>query len=133
MYNSKKYKDMSIKARIKRETKELEKTLILIPEEKQPFATRLIYQIAFMSVTLEDLQDYINKKGVSELFVNGAQKMMRERPEAKSYNTTYRNYSTAIKQLVDLMPSSEVKEARNVLTDYLKKQNKTRQIKKGKE
>lgn len=64
----------------------------------------LIKNIAFMTVTLEKLQEEINEKGVIENFSQGKQNFLRESPALKSYNSTIKNYTSAIKQLNDLLP-----------------------------
>lgn len=69
----------------------------------------LIKNVAFMSVTLLKLQDEINQKGVIEKFVQGKQNFLRENPALKSYNATIKNYTSAIKQLNDLLPEGKTK------------------------
>lgn len=66
----------------------------------------LISKAAFMSVTLEELQDIINKKGVIEEYQNGAnQSGFKESVEVKVYNTMIKNYHAIMKQLIDLLPN----------------------------
>lgn len=66
----------------------------------------LISKAAFMSVTLEDLQDIINQKGVIEEYQNGAnQSGFKESVEVKVYNTMIKNYHAIMKQLIDLLPN----------------------------
>ena len=70
----------------------------------------LLKNIAFMTVTLYKLQDEINEKGVIEKFEQGKQNFMRENPALKSYNATIKNYTSAIKQLNDLIPDNTPKQ-----------------------
>ena len=66
-------------------------------------------QASFMYVTLLELQERINEEGSVELFEQGSQKMIREHPAVKSYNSMIKNYNATIKQLNDLLPKNEVK------------------------
>lgn len=69
----------------------------------------LIKNVAFMSVTLLKLQEEINQKGVIEKFEQGKQNFLRESPALKGYNATIKNYTSAIKQLNDLLPDGNKK------------------------
>ena len=44
------------------------------------------------------------EKGVIEKFIQGKQNFLRESPALKSYNSTIKNYTSAVKQLNDLLP-----------------------------
>ncbi|MCI3922498.1 hypothetical protein MO973_19895 [Paenibacillus sp. TRM 82003] len=111
--------DKKLKERlIKKEIKELTELFTNIDNDQRNYINRLINQVAFMSVTLQELQEILNNDGSVELFVNGAQKMLREHPAAKLYNTTIKNYSALIKQLSDLTPTSDEDDP---LSDYLKR------------
>lgn len=60
-----------------------------------------------MAVSLEDLQEAINKKGYVEEYQNGAnQKGIKKCSEVDIYNTMAKIYSSVIKQLTDLLPKS---------------------------
>lgn len=75
-----------------------------IPEEKQGLAQRLIQRVAFMTVTLQILEDDIKTKGPTYLFQQGAQKMIVENPAQKSYNTMINRYTAALDKLIGLLP-----------------------------
>ena len=97
----KKYKDKTIKEEIKKLTtifKDLEK-------DKKIYADRLINQASFMYATLKSLQEIINESGTVELFENGAKQMLREHPATKTYNTMIKNYTSIVKQLIELTPA----------------------------
>lgn len=102
---------------IKKEVVELTKIFKDMDKDRRPFADRLIKQAAFMSITLKELQETLNTDGSIELFKNGSQEMLREHPAAKTYNTMIKNYSSAIKQLIDMLPPSD-KESDELL-DFL--------------
>lgn len=76
-----------------------------LSKDRKNIAIKLCQKAAFMEVTLEDLQDRINKEGAIVEAVNGnGFKVKSENPAQKTYNTMIKNYNATIKSLVDLMP-----------------------------
>ena len=76
-----------------------------LSKDRKNIAIKLCQKAAFMEVTLEDLQDQINKEGAIVEAVNGnGFKVKSENPAQKTYNTMIKNYNATIKSLVDLMP-----------------------------
>ena len=75
-------------------------------DEKRKATTRgLINRAAFMRVSLEDLEEDLNKNGFTEWFSQGDQEpYQRERPAAKIYNTMNVSYQKIVRQLTDLLP-----------------------------
>lgn len=78
-----------------------------ISSDKKGLATSLIDRVAFMKITLDLLEDDIKEKGATYLFENGKQTMIIESPSQKSYNTMINRYTSAIKQLNDLLPKND--------------------------
>jgi hypothetical protein len=81
-----------------------------LPEDKKKVAKRLIERVAFMTVTLEILEDTIKTKGPTYLFKQGSQRMLVENPAQKSYNAMINRYTTAYEKLFNLLPKEEPKE-----------------------
>ena len=98
--SSKKDQDECILAEIQR----LNGILVNIHESKRNSAKELIKNIAFMSVTLEDLQELIKTQGPIINFEQGSQRMLVENPAQKSYNTMVARFTAATKQLFELLP-----------------------------
>lgn len=84
-------------------------------------ADNLIYQFAVATVTLERLVDEINRGEVIEDFVQGSQKLRRENPALKSYNTTIKSFTALSKSLLDLLPEKTQKEAGEELMNFAAK------------
>src|SRR5690625_4740537 len=87
--------------------KEKEKLLQLfssISDDKKELATRLINRIAFMTITLEILEDDIKQKGPTYIFKQGSQSMYVENPSKKSYNKMINRYNASCKSLINLLP-----------------------------
>lgn len=81
-----------------------------ISGDKKKVAERLIARIAFMTITLQVLEDNIKRKGPTYLFKQGSQEMYVENPAQKSYNTMINRYTAAYGKLLDLLPEEPKKE-----------------------
>lgn len=100
---------------IKAEMRKYKKLFRNIDKDKQQIAEKLYKQAAFMTVTLDDLQEKINHEGAVLVVKNGnGIEAMSEHPAQKSYNVMIRNYSVVMGRLVDMLPDGE-KEADELL------------------
>ena len=115
------YEDMSNPEKIDAKKRKIKKLFRDLPTEKKQFAEGLINQFAVTSVTLERLADAINNGDLIEDFVQGAQKMRRESPALRAYNTTIKSFSTLTNQLVNLLPEKEKKTAGDELMQFITK------------
>lgn len=86
------------------EVERLESIISGVSDEKRELAKELLKRIAFMTITLEILEDSIKTKGPTYLFKNGSQQMIVENPAQKSYNTMINRYTTAYDKLMSLLP-----------------------------
>ncbi|SFG10404.1 hypothetical protein [Sporolactobacillus nakayamae] len=100
---SKKKQDELISSEIERLT-EIYKD---IAEDKKKAAQRLIERVAFMTITLEILEDTIKTKGPTYLLVQGSQRMLIENPAQKSYNAMINRYTAAMDKLINLLPKDD--------------------------
>src|SRR5690606_40634644 len=105
----------------KKELSKLNRIFKNLPEEKQKLAEGLKSQAAFMVATLAELQEIMNRDGPVELFEQGSQRLLREHPAAKTYNTMVRNYTAVCKALFDLLPDEERKDAADELMEFVKR------------
>lgn len=88
-----------------KELKKLKKIFKNIPKDKKNLVEKLIETAAFMSVELKYLEDHISKYGVSEEYQNGKDQYgTKMSTEASAYNTMVKNYTSIIKQLIELLP-----------------------------
>lgn len=88
-----------------KELKKLKKIFKDIEPAKQQTVEKLISNAAFMAESLDELQAIIREKGFTEEYQNGAnQSGVKKCSEVEIYNTMIKNYSSIIKQLVDLLP-----------------------------
>ena len=111
---------------VKKKSKELNKLKKIfkdIEPGKQKVVEKLISNAAFMAESLDDLQNTIREKGFVEEYHNGAnQSGMKKCSEVEIYNTMIKNYSSIIKQLVDLLPN-EAKSGGDELLDFISGQS----------
>ena len=98
---------------------QIKKILKNVDKLKLEINDNLIKNVAFMTVTLNKLQKEINEKGVIEKFEQGKQNFLRESPALKSYNATFKNYTSAIKQLNDLVPEDKKQQAGEDLLKFI--------------
>ena len=98
-------------AEVKKRSKELNKLKKIfkdIEPGKRQTVEKLISNAAFMAESLDDLQEIIREKGFTESYQNGANQCgIKKCSEVEIYNTMIKNYSSIIKQLVDLLPNDE--------------------------
>ena len=98
----------NLKNKINKEIKRLKELFKNMDENKLKLAEKLIENAAFMSVTLDELKEYIRDNGVKEGYCNGENQYgYKESVESKNYNTMIKNYMNIIKQLNDMMPESQ--------------------------
>lgn len=99
-------KDPLIKEqRIKKEFNRIKRIFKNIPKAKMDTVLSLIRNAAFMTITLEDLQETINREGAVSEYKNGENQFgTKKSPEVEIYNTMVKNLASIIKQLTDLLP-----------------------------
>lgn len=100
---------------IKKEMSKYKKIFKDIEEDKKPFAEKLYSRAAFMAVTLDELQEKVNREGAVIECKNGNGFVTKaEHPAQKSFNTMIKNYNATIKSLIDLVPN-DTKEGDELL------------------
>lgn len=80
-----------------------------LPPEKMRVAQPLMERVAFMTITLQLLEEEIKAKGPTIKFKNGSQSMIIENPSQKSYNTMINRYTAAYDRLINLLPKPVAK------------------------
>lgn len=86
--------------------KEIDRILILFRDADEDLikkAMPIIERVAFMTITLQELEKVIKRRGAVYQFVNGKQRMLIENPAQKSYNTTMNRYTAAYNVLYNLL------------------------------
>jgi hypothetical protein len=107
--------------RIDKEMRRLKKLFGDIPKDRLDSAQSLIRNAAFMTITLEDLQEAIIENGAICEYQNGANQWgTKKSPEVEIYNTMVKNHMSLIKQLCDLIPEDKPKAENDELMAFIK-------------
>lgn len=90
---------------IRKEYERLSKLFETVDANQRAMAEPLLQNVAFMAVTLQDLQVAINTEGATDEYRNG-QNQYGEKPSAslQAYNAMVKNYAAVIKALSQLLP-----------------------------
>lgn len=102
------------KARLKRAFKDLD-------GNKKRTVEQLISTAAFLSITLQELEEEINRNGVTEEYQNGANQYgVKQSAAAVTHIAMTKNLTAIMKQLTDLVPAEKKKKTRlQMLRDEL--------------
>lgn len=99
---------MSKKRTEKAEINRLSRIFRTLPKNQFDVAQGLIVQAARLRIRLDQLWEDIQENGETELFSQSAntEPYQRERPAARLFTATDKNYQSVIKQLVEIVPPS---------------------------
>jgi hypothetical protein len=96
--------------RIKIEIKRLESIYKGLSKNTKKLVKTLIETAAFLSVSLEDLQNHINLEGVISKYQNGDNQWgTKKSPEVEVHLSMTKNLTQIMKQLADLIPKEQPK------------------------
>jgi len=104
------YPENCIDDRIKDEYQRISIYFEKMAEHEKSIVLPLVRNLAFMRVTLDDLQEIIIRDGVVERYQNGANQFGTKQSAAlQSYNSLVKNYAAVIKSLLSYLPPAERK------------------------
>lgn len=96
--------------RIKKEVSRLKKLFANIDENKKKLVFTTIDDVAFMTITMQDLRETINRKGTTVAYKNGENQFgFKQSPESQMYLQLSQKQTQAMKILVDCLPKNEKK------------------------
>lgn len=103
-------KEITKDERIKKEFLAIRRNLSAMAPKVKKFNEPLMHRAAFMRITLEDLEEAINRDGPVSEYQNGENQWgTKKSPEVEIYNTMAKNYAAVMKQLLSSIPESEDK------------------------
>ena len=112
-------KNITKEERMKKEFNRLKRIFKDIGKDRKDTMQTLISNAAFMTITLEDLQEQINQNGVLSEYKNGENQWgTKKSPEVEIYNTMIKNQTAIIRQLVDLLPDEKAQDASEELLNF---------------
>lgn len=101
------------KDKIKKEKNKIKRIFAELDANKKKLVEPLIEKAAFMSVTLDELQEQINSEGCVSEYQNGANQYgTKKSPEVEIYLNMSKNYANIIKQLTELVPPAKRKNSK---------------------
>lgn len=96
--------------RIKREVNRLKKLFKDIDDNKKKLVLTTIEDIAFMTITMQDLRENIVRTGTTVTYKNGENQYgKKQSPDAQLYLQMSQKQTQAMKILLDCMPKKEKK------------------------
>jgi len=105
--------EMSKDDRVKKEYRRLKTIFRDLDKNMKNTVDSLIKNAAFMSVSLEDLQEIINREGYIVEYQNGEnQKGTKQSDAVKTHIAMTKNHASVMKQLTDLTPPERKKKSR---------------------
>ena len=91
--------------RISQEVRKLKAFYKDLPADKLHITEKLIERAAFQLVTLEDLEEEINRNGFLEAYQNGdKQSGIKQSAALQAWNALYKNYQATMKDLSAQLP-----------------------------
>lgn len=106
--------------RVTTEKRRLSRIFTKIEPKAKKAVSELISNAAFISVTLQDLQEDINRDGTMTEYQNGENQWgTKKNPDVDTYNTMIKNYAGIIKQLTDLLPKELPKPKEDEFDKFL--------------
>lgn len=96
---------------IKKEENRIKRLFKDIEENRKKLVFTTIADVAFMTVTMQDLRETIIRKGTTATYKNGENQYgTKQSPEAQMYLQLSQKLTQAMKILVDCMPKPEKKQ-----------------------
>ena len=95
--------------RIKKEINRLKKLFREIDENKKKLVQTTIEDVAFLTVTMQDLRENIVREGTTVTYKNGENQYgTKQSPDAQLYLQMSQKQTQAMKILIDCMPKTQV-------------------------
>ena len=108
-----KKKELSRDERIKNEINRIKEALRDLDKNKLAVVEPLINTAAFLSISLAELENIINKNGYVVKYQNGENQYgTKQSDEVKTVIAMQKNLNAAIKTLADIAPASKEKKSR---------------------
>lgn len=105
------YNEIAKQQEIKKEIAKLNKLFKDMEPKFKKTVQSVIENAAFMAITLRELQEHLNKNGLTCEYQNGENQWgTKKSPEVEIYNTMIKNFISAMKSLTDLLPKDSAQK-----------------------
>lgn len=106
--------------RIKKEISRLKRLFKEIDENKKKLVYTTIEDVAFMTVTMQDLREEIVRDGTTATYKNGANQYgTKQSPASQLYLQMSQKQTQAMKILLDCLPKKEIPKAEDDFDDFV--------------
>ncbi|OLN21895.1 hypothetical protein BTO30_12415 [Domibacillus antri] len=105
---------------VKKEVNKIRRSLKEMNPELKKINEKLIYNAAWLAVSLDDLTKTMDECGVVAEYKNGENQYgTKKSPEAELYTSWSKQYATIMKQLSDLLPKDGAGNKKDELMQFL--------------
>ena len=120
MSSKKKEKDKLVN----KELSSIKKRFDNLSEDVKGLNDKLIYNAAWLAVSLDELTQHMDENGVVIEYQNGANQWgTKKSPESELYTSWSKQYSTTMKQLSDLLPKGTAVKEDDIFDDFVNSRN----------
>lgn len=103
-----------IQERIKKEARRIKRQFSKIDKKRKALVETTIQDVAFMTITMEDLREKINREGTKVEYKNGENQYgTKQNPDVQIYLQLSQRQTQAMRILLDCVPKSEKIEIKN--------------------
>ena len=113
--------DLSKEERMKKEQRRIAKLFRDLPKDRREVTKKLVDRAAYMTVSLEDMEEIINTDGLIIEMPQGDYSICRAHPLIASYNAMIKNFNATIKQLTEALPPVAAEAAGQALMKFVAK------------
>lgn len=107
---------------VKKEFTKIKRIFRDMPEDIKKLNQKLMYNAAWLAVSLDELTKTIDREGVISEYKNGENQWgTKKSPEAELYTSWSKQYTIIMKQLSDLLPKTDGKPKKDdELLEFIK-------------
>ena len=120
--------DLTIDERIKKEKRRIAKLYKDLPGDRLKIVQKLIDRAAYMTVSLEDMEQTINNDGLLVEMPQGEYTITRAHPLLQTYNAMIKNFNATVKLLSEDLPPSAAEQAGQALMSFAMKPNRPKAL-----
>jgi predicted transcriptional regulator len=112
--------DLEKEKLVKKEFNAIKRTFKNMEGDVKKLNTKLMYNAAWLAVSLDELTDTIDREGMVTEYKNGENQYgTKKSPEAELYTSWSKQYSSIMKQLSDMLPKEEQSKKQDELLQFL--------------
>jgi 1,2-phenylacetyl-CoA epoxidase catalytic subunit len=116
------YTDIEKEKEVKKEFNKIKKIFSNMPDGTKKLNAKLMYNAAWLAVSLDDLTATMDENGVVIEYKNGENQYgTKKSPESELYTSWSKQYTSIMKQLSDLLPKGDTKKKDDPLLEFIKR------------